>query len=463
MVESIAPSQPLVYAPTRGTSYYLTRLTALLLLAGFLVLFPSLAAENYWPIEFFFDFFSTPFLIGCALAEVFLGHKAMQLFAPNEPLRGAWWVIRLSGMCHTAGLVLWHILGDDIALNPLLYGNSFWNEAMAREFQDAGYVVAGPLRMAVLAVGLGMVLRPMNRLIRPRVALSDYALLIPVLLFACYQVFAFLGRVVAAKTPETWASLMDGMNNPLLAVLLAQALMISRSLREMGGGLIARCWRAFAVGIVLTCLGTLGQWATNDYYLPWPYNSIVWYVWIPAAAAYALAPAYQLEAAWALRVVRLKPEPRRMRQAAARAARQAAATAPVLSSPASIEAATAAWREMLDEIPTTFGRLEMVSSSRIDGTAEYWHEMLERVPPGISTRLILDTHRRLFREWLGLSLAEKIRDMAEYLGPLRESQEHKANLKADWERLVPPSAQRADSLLFETDFGVALELTADWD
>jgi hypothetical protein len=100
---------------------------------------------------------------------------------------------------------------------------------------------------------------------------------------------------------------------------------------------------------------------------------------------------------------------------------------------------------MLDGIPTRFGKLAMVAALRIHGTSEYRHQIFERLPPGISTRLLLDTHRRLFRGWLALSLAEKIGDMADYLGLLRMSRDHKAALKADWAKFVPPSSNQTDS------------------
>jgi len=64
----------------------------------------------------------------------------------------------------------------------------------------------------------------------------------------------------------------------------------------MGWGLISRYWGSFAAAIALTALGDVGAWLTWSGFLTWPYNSIGWYVWFPAAAAYVLGPAYQAEA-----------------------------------------------------------------------------------------------------------------------------------------------------------------------
>ncbi|SPE38331.1 hypothetical protein SBA6_870012 [Candidatus Sulfopaludibacter sp. SbA6] len=33
---------------------------------------------------------------------------------------------------------------------------------------------------------------------------------------------------------------------------------------------------------LLVLLGDLGLWLTAYAYLPWPWNSVVWYVWLPA-------------------------------------------------------------------------------------------------------------------------------------------------------------------------------------
>lgn len=44
-----------------------------------------------------------------------------------------------------------------------------------------------------------------------------------------------------------------------------------------------------------------GPWAisapllTGYASLVWPWNTVVWYVWLPAGCAFALAPAHQLE------------------------------------------------------------------------------------------------------------------------------------------------------------------------
>ena len=63
-----------------------------------------------------------------------------------------------------------------------------------------------------------------------------------------------------------------------------------------GSRLDQQVHRAFSVGIFLLLVGDVMIWATVWGYLPWPWSGLGWFVWIPAAAAFALAPLYQWEA-----------------------------------------------------------------------------------------------------------------------------------------------------------------------
>jgi hypothetical protein len=44
----------------------------------------------------------------------------------------------------------------------------------------------------------------------------------------------------------------------------------------MGSGMIGRCWKAFAAGLLLTTLGDVGKWALSYGYLPAPCDSSIW-------------------------------------------------------------------------------------------------------------------------------------------------------------------------------------------
>jgi membrane protein implicated in regulation of membrane protease activity len=60
----------------------------------------------------------------------------------------------------------------------------------------------------------------------------------------------------------------------------------------MGRGLIAKCWRALAIGIFVIGFGEAALWAIGRYFPGWLVATLEWYVWFPAAAAFAMAPAY---------------------------------------------------------------------------------------------------------------------------------------------------------------------------
>ena len=99
-----------------------------------------------------------------------------------------------------------------------------------------------------------------------------------------------------AGKPFRWLEAARWPTDPLLALLLGEALLLYRSAGRMGSGLIGRCWKAFSLGAFLIAAGDVGGWAERSGYLPYPWSSIIWYVWLPATACFALAPAYQLEA-----------------------------------------------------------------------------------------------------------------------------------------------------------------------
>jgi hypothetical protein len=165
--------------------------------------------------------------------------------------------------------------------------------------QQLGWTLGGPAGMLVLAVALFFVLRLYKRLgLLSRLAVLDYAILVIVTAYGVYVAVTVLRVQLHTHEPVTLDKLLHWSGDPLISLLLFEAVLIRRAIVDMGWGFIAKCWGAFAVAILLTSLGSMGQWAANFGYLPWPRNAIVWYVWYPVSAAFALGPAYQLEAIW---------------------------------------------------------------------------------------------------------------------------------------------------------------------
>lgn len=243
------------------------------------------------------DFFRIPgalFLVWLAALGMLLSVRVCRGFFPGEPMRDAWQLIALSAGSELAGSVLVQVFGAKSPMNPL---NFFPGGAeQAPVWRSVGLVLDGPCRFALLAAALFLVLR----IYRQSGFLGRYTAVDWVVLagFGAYVVREAADVVVAFHQgkPFTLAEILNFPVDPLLWVLLAEALRLFRSVHMMGTSWIGKCYGAFSAGIFLILVGDVAIWATQWGYLPWPWSALGWYVWIPAAGAFALAPAYQWEA-----------------------------------------------------------------------------------------------------------------------------------------------------------------------
>jgi hypothetical protein len=85
-------------------------------------------------------------------------------------------------------------------------------------------------------------------------------------------------------------------SDPLLSLLLVQAVLIRRSVISVGLGLVSQCWGMYVVAVVTMLAGDASIWATGQGLLSEPLIALSWYIWFFSAAAFASAPAYQLAA-----------------------------------------------------------------------------------------------------------------------------------------------------------------------
>ncbi len=120
--------------------------------------------------------------------------------------------------------------------------------------------------MIVLACGLLIVLRVYKRigLRRQAFGLLDWVLLAVVFAYTArhiYEVLGLIGSTASAYRVVGWSS------DPLLSILLLEAVLLRRSVAASGGGLVAHCWGAFCAAIFLTSLGDMGIWAAAQGYL----------------------------------------------------------------------------------------------------------------------------------------------------------------------------------------------------
>ena len=247
-------------------------------------------------INTFFHYPGALFLISAAAVELWLSWFSWRQFSARETMSHAWFLIMLAAAMHLTGSVFSQVLGVDSYLNPLMYCDVPWVDAASESFRQIGLLIGGPLQMTMLACGLLFMLRVYRRSgLLARLTFSDGLLITLLALYTfreAWQVVEFIraGKMFTAYQIIAWTS------DPLLIVLLFEAICIRRAVLAMGRGLIAMCWGAFAAAIGLTALGDIGIWATWNGYLPGIAASLGWYVWFLAGAAYALGPAYQVEA-----------------------------------------------------------------------------------------------------------------------------------------------------------------------
>lgn len=243
----------------------------------------------------FFHYEGAMFFLLASAAEIGFSYFCWRQFSKGESLGTAWcWIVGAS-VAHFTGATLSQVLGIDSYLNPLVVAHVAFKPAFLESIKQIGLIVSGPVQMALLARGLWLLLRVYRQSkLFCRLTGSDWFMITVLILYTvreAWQVAALLGLGKAFNVYEAalWAS------NPLLIMLLIEAICIRRSLLSMGWGLIAKCWAAFVAAIVLTALGDIGIWATWNG-LAWPWSSITWYVWFLASGAYALGPAYQVQA-----------------------------------------------------------------------------------------------------------------------------------------------------------------------
>ena len=250
--------------------------------------------DDAWVIEFF-RVPGAALLVTLAAIELLLSIRVVREFSPGQLMRTAWKLIALSSVCDLGGALASQIFGTDSQLNVLRFLPG-WSPPAAGTIRQFGLLLGGPCRFAFLAAGLFWTLRVYRRSgFLGRLALLDWVALGLVAVYIGSEARDLILALHAGKQP-TPSEIMGWPVDPLLWLLLLEALLLYRSVRETGIGWIGRCWRAFSIGIALITLGDIAIWATNYGYLPWPWSGLGWYIWLPAAAAFAMAPAYQLEA-----------------------------------------------------------------------------------------------------------------------------------------------------------------------
>jgi hypothetical protein len=273
---------------------------AIILTSGVLLLAGVAACFAWWRtgdriwIRWFFSYPGALFFVACSLLQVWLSFQCWRRFSPGDLLRPAWLLISLSALSQLTGAIVSQIFGLASAINPLRLLSPGNADALTQQVAEIGQLF-GPIDMVFLACGLSYVLIAFRRNgILGRLKPADLLLLSLVVFYTAYffatVVFASEhgGRTVGVQTILSWTS------DPLLCILLFQAILIRRSTANMGLGLISRCWLSFTAAIFMTSIGDIGLWAWSKGFLPYPFVVASWFIWFLPSAAYALGVTYQL-------------------------------------------------------------------------------------------------------------------------------------------------------------------------
>jgi hypothetical protein len=268
-------------------------LLALHLALGMMAYVHFLVTGTYIALGWYFSVLGTLFFLVMTATECCLAIMCRSWFDSDEPMRLAWGMIACAALARLCGVIL-----RAVSDGHLPWGT--WNQlsqpfgGLFVSLSQLGLVVGGPLSMAFLAVGLGRALSIQRKFhLVGALTRLDQALLFLVLAFSVSQLAINLPLV--GKHPSLGTMLL-WLSDPLLSLLLAEAILVRRSVIRMGQGLVAKCWGMFVLAIVITSAGDAAIWASNHNLLSESVTALSWYIWFIASAAFASAPAYQLAA-----------------------------------------------------------------------------------------------------------------------------------------------------------------------
>lgn len=254
-----------------------------------------LSGNETW-LRVYFDYQGALFFLVFGGLEFFLASLARRQFNADEPLRQAWTFIMLASAVRWVGLAAGNWLNTPTYINPLFYFVQPWDSQAAASLRELGLLV-GRFNMLLIAVGLGLVIRLYKELrILAGLKLIDYAILALVAGFVLRQGIQIHQLVSHQTGPLTFKAMHLWLTDPALVCLLVEAVLLRRAVVSMGWGMISKVWGAYALAIFLTSLAHIVTWADTYAYIPWQVGAIAWYLWFLVTAAYALGPAYQLQA-----------------------------------------------------------------------------------------------------------------------------------------------------------------------
>ena len=245
------------------------------LASGILAVYVLSAAGQMFSIQGSSGSTSALSVTAMAAVDLWLCLVVLRNFPAGAPLRSAWLPITLAAGLRVVSGVVGSLAGSGA---PVVLA------------------AGGPVQLALLAAGIFMLLRVLRRFGCWRgPGAADWAVSGIALLFTFCRLGEVAGEWLAGRPipVENWISLA-GL--PILCVLFLEAMLLRQSVVRMGNGLIARGWVALVCGILLTGAGEVTLWAIPHYSQTLPLAMFGAVIRLPIAAAFALAPAYQIAA-----------------------------------------------------------------------------------------------------------------------------------------------------------------------
>ena len=274
--------------------------TAVYLAVGLVTLIPSLMSGQYRGVELLFRYPGAALMVALSAVSAWFSLQLLGEFSPGEPLRLGWQLIALAALCSVFSTLCVQVLSTSLVSR--LFDQRVMQEGGAGSvIQQVGVLAGGTIRFTLLTVALWNVLRMYRRSgLLARLEAMDWVALAGIAVYVWMEVRE-TGLAIRAGMRPPLGMVLGWPTDPLLLGLFAEALLLYRSARQMRPGLIGKCWQSIAIGTFLVTLGNVLLWAARSSYLPWPWSALEWYVWLPAEAAFAMAPLYQLQAVYAAR------------------------------------------------------------------------------------------------------------------------------------------------------------------
>jgi hypothetical protein len=255
-----------------------------------------LVTGSYRYVSWYFLTLGTLFFLLTIAAESFLAFECRAGFEADEPMRMAWTFIALASLARFVGAVLISLDHSHLVSFPGS-ASSVLSLAFPGGLAQTGEVAGGPLSMLFLVVALSRVLKIQHKFgVLGGLTPTDLVLIGLIVAFTLGQIANIVRYLGPAYPSPPLGKAILWLSDPLLALLLIQAVLIRRSAIRVGLGLISQCWGMYVIAIVITLAGDASIWAEGEGLLSEQLIALTWYIWFFAAAAFASAPAYQLAA-----------------------------------------------------------------------------------------------------------------------------------------------------------------------